>query len=72
MPVIERFGQHPALRDPRRSYLKEMLRHANTRYTLPRQRLKRIPLIATELLSLRYHRFANGFMTAARDALFVK
>jgi len=71
MPVIERFGQHPALRDPRRSYLKEMLRHANTRYTLPRQRLKRIPLIATELLSWRYHRFANGFITAARDALFV-
>ena len=72
MPIIERFGQHPALQDPRRSYLAEMLRHANTRYTLPQQRLKRIPSIATELLSLRYHRFSNGFVTAARDAIFVE
>jgi glycosyltransferase involved in cell wall biosynthesis len=72
MPVIERFGQHPALRDRRRSHLKGMLQHANTRYNLPRQRLPRIPLIANELLSFRYHRFSNGFMTAVRDAIFVE
>jgi glycosyltransferase involved in cell wall biosynthesis len=72
LPVIERFGQHPALHDPRRAYLKEMLLHANTRYTLPRQKLKRIPLITAELVSLRYQKFSNGLITAVRDALFVE
>jgi GT2 family glycosyltransferase len=72
LPIIERFGQHAALRDQERSYLRQMLRHANARYTLPRQKLNRIPVITAELLSLRYHRFSNGFITAARDAIFVE
>ncbi|HEY0761396.1 MAG TPA: glycosyltransferase family 2 protein [Pyrinomonadaceae bacterium] len=42
--------------------------HLNVRANLPqRRRLSRVPSILRELLSLRYHEYANGFKSAAKD-----
>ena len=43
--------------------------HWDARRTLPRARLRRAAPVLKELLSLRYHRFANGFASAAKDLL---
>ncbi len=41
--------------------------HLNVRANLPQRRLQRVPSILRELLSLRYHEYANGFKSAAKD-----
>ena len=42
--------------------------HLNVRANLAqRRRLNRVPSILRELLSLRYHEYANGFKSAAKD-----
>jgi len=42
--------------------------HLNVRANLPRRRrLSRVPSILRELVSLRYHEYANGFRSAAKD-----
>jgi hypothetical protein len=42
--------------------------HLNVRANLSqRRRLNRVPSILRELLSLRYHEYANGFKSAAKD-----
>ena len=41
--------------------------HLNVRANLPERRLSRVPSILRELLSLRYHEYANGFKSAAKD-----
>ena len=42
--------------------------HLHVRANLPRRRrLNRVPSILRELLSLRYHEYANGFKSAAKD-----
>jgi len=41
--------------------------HLNVRANLPRKRLNRLPRILRELLTLRYHEYANGFKSAAKD-----
>jgi hypothetical protein len=41
--------------------------HLNVRANLPQRRLSRVPSILRELLSLRYHEYANGFKSAAKD-----
>ena len=41
--------------------------HLNVRATLPQRRLSRLPRILRELLTLRYHEYANGFKSAAKD-----
>lgn len=43
--------------------------HWDARRTLPRARLGRAAPVLKELLSLRYHRYANGFASAAKDLL---
>ena len=43
--------------------------HWDARRTLPHARLRRAAPVLKELLSLRYHRFANGFASAAKDLL---
>lgn len=43
--------------------------HWDARRTLPPARLRRAAPVLRELLSLRYHRFANGFASAAKDLL---
>lgn len=41
--------------------------HLNVRANLPQRRLSRLPSILRELLSMRYHEYANGFKSAAKD-----
>lgn len=41
--------------------------HLDVRANLPRKRLNRLPGILRELLSMRYHEYANGFKSAAKD-----
>ena len=41
--------------------------HLDVRANLPRKRLSRLPRILRELMSMRYHEYANGFRSAAKD-----
>jgi glycosyltransferase involved in cell wall biosynthesis len=41
--------------------------HLNARANLPQNRLNRVPGILRELLTRRYHEYANGFKSAAKD-----
>ena len=41
--------------------------HLNVRANLPQNRLNRVPRILRELLTRRYHEYANGFKSAAKD-----
>ena len=41
--------------------------HLDVRANLPRKRLSRVPRILRELLTWRYHEYANGFKSAAKD-----
>jgi glycosyltransferase involved in cell wall biosynthesis len=41
--------------------------HLNVRANLPQNRLNRLPTILRELLTRRYHEYANGFKSAAKD-----
>ena len=49
-----------------------VLRHWRARACLPANRVSRIPIIARELLTMRYHRFSRGALTALKDLLFVE
>lgn len=49
------------------SFVSEYAFHLNVRANLPQRRLNRVPSILRELLSLRYHEYANGFKSAAKD-----
>jgi hypothetical protein len=42
-------------------------RHLDVRANLPQRRLNRLPVVLRELLSWRYHEYANGFKSAAKD-----
>jgi glycosyltransferase involved in cell wall biosynthesis len=42
-------------------------RHLDARANLPQRRLNRLPTILRELLTWRYHEYANGFKSAAKD-----
>ena len=41
--------------------------HLDVRANLPRRRLNRLPRILRELMTMRYHEYANGFKSAAKD-----
>lgn len=41
--------------------------HLNARANLPQNRLNRLPTILRELVTRRYHEYANGFKSAAKD-----
>ena len=45
------------------------IEHWDARRTLPRARLRRAAPILRELFTLRYHRYANGVASAAKDLL---
>jgi hypothetical protein len=49
------------------SFVSDYAFHLNVRANLPQRRLNRVPSILRELLSLRYHEYANGFKSAAKD-----
>jgi hypothetical protein len=49
------------------SFVSDYSFHLNVRANLPQRRLNRVPRILRELLTLRYHEYANGFKSAAKD-----
>ena len=49
------------------SFIGDYSFHLNVRANLPQNRLNRLPRILRELLTLRYHEYANGFKSAAKD-----
>src|SRR5215218_3023541 len=49
------------------SFVSDYAFHLNVRANFPQRRLNRVPSILRELLSLRYHEYANGFKSAAKD-----
>jgi glycosyltransferase involved in cell wall biosynthesis len=58
----ERFDCRNAL-----SFVDNYARHLDVRENLPQRRLNRLPSILRELLTRRYHDYANGFKSAAKD-----
>lgn len=67
--LAERLSANANLYDTRsaRSFVSDYSFHLNVRANLPQRRLNRVPGILRELLSLRYHEYANGFKSAAKD-----
>jgi hypothetical protein len=49
------------------SFVSDYALHLNVRANLPQRRLNRVPSILRELLTRRYHEYANGFKSAAKD-----
>lgn len=49
--------------------VRAQMNHRHARATLPQNRAYRIPVIARELITRRYHRFSSGFYGAAKDFL---
>lgn len=49
------------------SFVGDYSRHLDARANLPERRLNRLPAILRELLTWRYHEYANGFKSAAKD-----
>jgi glycosyltransferase involved in cell wall biosynthesis len=56
------FDCHNAL-----SFVRNYSHHLDVRANLPQRRLNRVPAVLRELLSWRYHEYANGFKSAAKD-----
>lgn len=50
--------------------IKNRLDHFKVRASLPKQKVRRIPVIANELLTLRYYKYSMGVSSAVRDLLF--
>jgi glycosyltransferase involved in cell wall biosynthesis len=67
--LAERLSANAHLYDTRTalSFVSDYSFHLNVRANLPQRRLNRVPRILRELLSLRYHEYANGFKSAAKD-----
>ncbi|HEU4507566.1 MAG TPA: glycosyltransferase family 2 protein [Pyrinomonadaceae bacterium] len=67
--LADRLSANAHLYDTRsaRSFVGNYSFHLNVRANLPQRRLNRVPGILRELLSLRYHEYANGFKSAAKD-----
>jgi hypothetical protein len=65
----ERLLAHAHAYDTRRAlaFVSDYAFHLNVRANLPHRRLNRLPRILRELLTLRYHEYANGFKSAAKD-----
>jgi glycosyl transferase family 2 len=67
--LAERLSAQAGSYDTRKalSFVGDYAFHLNVRANLPQRRLNRVPRILRELLSLRYHEYANGFKSAAKD-----
>jgi glycosyltransferase involved in cell wall biosynthesis len=65
----ERLTTHKNTYDSRNalSFIGNYSFHLNVRANLPQRRLNRLPGILRELVTLRYHEYANGFKSAAKD-----
>ncbi len=67
--LAERLVAHASDYDTRRAlgFVSDYAFHLKVRANLPQRRLNRLPRILRELLTLRYHEYANGFKSAAKD-----
>ena len=65
----ERLTAHRNAFDSRNalSFISDYSYHLNVRANLPQRRLNRVPSILRELVTRRYHEYANGFKSAAKD-----
>lgn len=65
----ERLTAHQHSFDCRRAlaFVGDYSLHLDVRANLPRKRLSRLPRILRELMTMRYHEYANGFKSAAKD-----
>jgi hypothetical protein len=65
----ERLSAHQHAFDCRRAFafIGDYSLHLDVRANLPRKRLSRLPRIVRELMTMRYHEYANGFKSAAKD-----
>jgi hypothetical protein len=65
----ERLSARAGLYDSRKamSFIADYAFHLNVRANLPSRRVQRLPRILRELCSRRYHEYANGFKSAAKD-----
>jgi glycosyltransferase involved in cell wall biosynthesis len=65
----QRICAHQKSFDCRRAlvFIANYSHHLDVRANLPRKRLSRLPSILRELMSMRYHEYANGFKSAAKD-----
>jgi glycosyltransferase involved in cell wall biosynthesis len=69
LSLKERLSQQSSFYDTRNalSFVDNYSSHLNVRANLPQNRLTRLPRIFRELLTRRYHEYANGFKSAAKD-----
>jgi len=67
--LAERLLAHADDYDTRKAlaFVSDYAFHLNVRANLQQRRLNRLPRILRELLTLRYHEYANGFKSAAKD-----
>lgn len=71
-PLIERVGSNLAARYSLWPAVRaSALLHWRARKSLPTSLTRRLPVVARELLTLRYHRFSRGLPTAAKDLLLL-
>jgi glycosyltransferase involved in cell wall biosynthesis len=65
----DRLTAHKSAFDSRNalSFIGNYSFHLNVRANLPHRRLNRVPRILRELVTRRYHEYANGFKSAAKD-----
>lgn len=65
----ERLSAHTKEFDCRNAlaFVNNYSHHLDARANLPERRLNRVPTILRELLTWRYHDYANGFKSAAKD-----
>jgi glycosyltransferase involved in cell wall biosynthesis len=67
--IEERLLSHARAYDTRKAlaFVSDYAFHLHVRANLPQRRLNRVPRILRELLTRRYHEYANGFKSAAKD-----
>jgi len=70
----ERLSAHARVYETRKAlaFVSDYAFHLNVRANLPQRRLNRLPRILRELLTLRYHEYANGFKSAAKDLVSLR
>jgi hypothetical protein len=71
-PIISRLETLATHESANQKLLSAVVRHWRKRCEMPRSRLARVPVVLSELVSLRYWRFSAGITTAAKDLIFVR
>lgn len=49
------------------SRIEAKIDHMRVRASMPKRKFQRLPLVLSELLKLRYHRYSNGWKSVAKD-----